>query len=159
MTQVTNPTTITAQPGLPFIDIVREFDAPLEAVFRAHVDPELFVQWNGPRSITTNIVEWDPRAGGRWHYVADAGQGHTFGFNGVFHKVEPNRLIVQTFEFSGAPDQAGIGTMRLEEIEGRTRLSSHEVYPTVDSRDAALASGMEWGIREGYERLDEVLAR
>ena len=66
---MTRATTITAQPGLPFVDLVREFDAPAAAVFRAHTDPKLFVQWNGPRSITTNIHEYDATPGGRWRYT------------------------------------------------------------------------------------------
>jgi uncharacterized protein YndB with AHSA1/START domain len=63
---MTNPTTITAEPGLPFIDIVREFNAPAAAVFRAHTDPKLFAQWLGPRTMKMDSVELDPAPGGRW---------------------------------------------------------------------------------------------
>lgn len=62
---MTNPTTITAEPGLPFVDIVREFDAPVGAVFRAHTDPELFSRWTGPRDLTMKIMEFDATTGGR----------------------------------------------------------------------------------------------
>ena len=71
---MTHPTTITAEPGLPFVDIVREFDAPAAAVFRAHTDPALFAQWAGPRQYTTDIIEFDATVGGRWQYVS-RGQG------------------------------------------------------------------------------------
>ena len=128
------------------------------AVFHAHTDPALFAQWTGPRAIGITVVEFDATAGGRWKYEFSA-QGQAFGFHGVFHTVDPDRLIIQTFEFSGAPGAAGIGATTFEEVEGRTRLSVHEVYPSVESRDAAMASGMEDGIIEGYERLDELLAR
>jgi len=79
-------------------------------------------------------------------------------FCGVFHTVEPNKLLIQTFEFSLAPGQVGIDSTAFEQLDGRTRLVIHEVYPSVEARDAAVASGMESGIREGYERLDELLA-
>jgi uncharacterized protein YndB with AHSA1/START domain len=151
-------TTITAEPRLPFVDIVREFDAPASAVFRAHTDPKLFARWNGPREITLNLHEYDATPGGRWRYTIPHEGGMEFGFHGIFHTVEPDALIVQTFEFSMAPGQVGVSMISFEEREGRTRLSIHEVYPSVETRDAAVASGMEYGIREGYERLDEVLA-
>lgn len=155
---MSNATTITVEPGQPFVDLVREFDAPVAAVFRCHTDPELFAQWNGPREITVNIVEYDATSGGRWKYLIGEEAGG-FGFHGVFHTVEPNALIIQTFEFSAAPHVVGLSTMTFTEIDGRTRLTVHEVYPSAEVRDAAVASGMEHGIVEGYERLDEVLAR
>jgi uncharacterized protein YndB with AHSA1/START domain len=71
----------------------------------------------------------------------------------------PSSLIIQTFEFNLAPGHVGVDSTTFEEVDGRTRLTLHEVYPSVESRDAAVASGMEHGIKEGYDRLDEVLAR
>lgn len=155
---MTHPTTITAQPGLPFVDIVREFDAPAEAVFRAHTERELYAQWLGPRTIKMDSVELDATPGGRWRYDFRGDGDMQFSFHGVFHTVEPNQLLVQTFEFSLAPGQVGLDTTSFQEIDGRTRLSLHEVYPSVEARDMAVASGMESGIKEGYERLDEILA-
>lgn len=156
---MTYPTTITAAPGLPFVDIVREFAAPVAPIFRAHVDPDLFAQWTGPRSVAVDIVEFDATTGGRWQYVARPQAGGEIGFRGVFHTVETDALIIQTFEFAGAPNMVAISTTVFEEGDGRTRLTIHEVYPSVEARDAALASGMEYGINEGYARLDELLAR
>lgn len=155
---MTHPTTITAEPGLPFVDIVREFDAPAEAVFRAHTERELYAQWLGPRTIKMDSVELDATPGGRWRYDFRGDGDMQFSFHGVFHTVEPNQLLVQTFEFSLAPGQVGLDTTSFQEIDGRTRLSLHEVYPSVEARDMAVASGMESGIKEGYERLDEILA-
>jgi uncharacterized protein YndB with AHSA1/START domain len=155
---MTNPTTITAEPGLPFIDIVREFNAPVAAVFRAHTDPKLFAQWQGPRTMKMDSVELDATPGGRWKYVFRGEGDVPFSFSGVFHTVEPNTLIIQTFEFNLAPGLVGIDSTTFAEVDGRTRMSLHEVYPSVESRDMAIASGMESGIKEGYERLDEILA-
>lgn len=155
---MTHPTTIAAAPGLPFVDIVREFDAPTALVFRAHTDPDRFARWNGPREVTTEIIAFDATTGGRWQYAGRGANGAAFGFRGVFHTVEPDWLIIQTFEFDGAPGVVGLSTLTFEAVGGRTRLSAHEVYPSVEVRDAAVATGMEYGIIAGYERLDELLA-
>ena len=155
---MTNPLHLTAEAGLPFLDIVREFDAPVAAVFRAHTDPDLFAQWTGPRGLDVDIVDWDATTGGRWHYVAGGAGDGAFGFRGVFHTIRTNAPIIQTFEFDGAPHQVGIGCLTFEKVEGRTRLTSHEVYPSGEARDMAMATGMEQGVCEGYERLDELLA-
>ena len=77
----------------------------------------------------------------------------------MFHTVEPNTLLIQTFEFNLAPGQVGVSSTHFDEVDGRTRLSLHEVYPSVEARDAAMASGMDHGINEGYARLDEILDR
>jgi uncharacterized protein YndB with AHSA1/START domain len=155
---MTNPTEITAPAGTPFIDVVREFAAPPAAVFRAHVDPQLFAQWTGPRSMRMDAVEVNPITGGVWSYTFRAEGDTPFRFFGVFHAVETNQRIIQTFEFNMAPGQVGISSTTFTDLGGRTRLALHEVYPSVEARDAALASGMEYGIKEGYERLDEVLS-
>jgi uncharacterized protein YndB with AHSA1/START domain len=85
--------------------------------------------------------------------------GEEYGFGGVFHAVEPDARLIQTFEFDGAPGTVGLSATTFEALDGRTRLTVHEVYPSVAARDAALASGMEHGINEGYARLDALLAR
>lgn len=155
---MSSPTTIEAAPGVSYMDIVREFDAPVAAVFRAHIDPTLLEQWLGPRTATIEVIEYDATRGGRWEYRGRSGGGHEFAFWGVFHTVEPDALTIQTFEFDGAPGLVGITSARFEQLDGRCRLSIHEVYPTVEARDLALATGMEHGIVEGYERLEALLA-
>jgi len=155
---MTHPTSITAAPGLPFVDIERDFDAPLAAVFRAHTEADLYARWLGPRTMRLNSMQLDARPGGCWAYTFFGDGDMEFGFHGVFHTVEPSGLLIQTFEFNLAPGEVGISSTHFEEVDGRTRMSLHEVYPSVETRDAALASGMESGIKEGYERLDEMLA-
>ena len=156
---MSNPTNITADPGVPFVDTVREFDAPVDAVYRAHVEPELMVQWLGPREDKVENIRYDTRVGGRWSFDGASSEGSEFSFSGVFHAVEPAKLLIMTFEFSGAPGEVGIGTTRFEDLGGgRSRISIHDVYPTVEARDMAVASGMNYGVIEGYERLDGLLA-
>lgn len=151
-----NATTITAQPGTPFIDIVREFDAPPARVFRASTDPDLIAQWLGPRELEMRVIEYDVRPGGRYRYVHRDADGDEYGFRGVFHTVAENTRVVQTFEFEGAPDQVSLESATYEDLGGRTRLHTHSVFPSVEARDGALAGGMEHGIRDSMDRLEEL---
>ena len=155
----TNRTRIEADPDLPVIRIIREFDAPPERVFRAWVDPELFVQWIGPRSIETTIEKWDARTGGEWRYTGSR-EDFSMGFWGSFHEVRPPERLVQTFSFDGAPDGVSLETMTFEPLEGgRCRITGVSVVESLEIRDQILASGMDVGVNEGYEKLDELLAR
>jgi uncharacterized protein YndB with AHSA1/START domain len=157
-TGTTNPTVIEADPNLPTIRIVREFDAPPDRVFRAWTDPELFVRWIGPRSIDTRIDEWDARTGGRWRYTSMR-DGQEWSFYGSFHEVRPHERLVQTFTFTEYPDGVSLETLTLEDLgNGRTRTVGLSVVESMEIRDQILASGMDTGVIEGYEKLDELLA-
>jgi uncharacterized protein YndB with AHSA1/START domain len=161
MTTRTNQheTQIIADPALPTIEIIREFDAPPERVFRAHTDPELVVQWLGPRGLEMRVDRYDARTGGSYRYTHKDADGNEYAFFGAFHEVRPNERIVQTFTFEGYPDGVSLETATFEDLgDGRTRLVAKSVGYTIEERDAMLASGMETGVREGYERLDELLA-
>ncbi len=160
MTETTHPgTTITADPDLPTIHIVREFEASPEAVFRAHTDPELVRRWLGPRRLTMHIERWDAQTGGAYRYVHTEDDGTEHGFYGSFHEVRPHGRIVQTFTYEGFPDGVCLETATLEDLGGRTRLHILSVFETTEGRDAAISSGMESGVVEGYEQLDDLLAR
>jgi uncharacterized protein YndB with AHSA1/START domain len=158
MTTSTHGTEITVDPHVPLVRITREFDAPPEKVFRAHTDPELVVQWNGPRGTEMRIDHYDCRTGGSYRYL-HMSHGNEFGFRGCFHEVRPAELIVQTFTFEGVPDGVALERLVLEDLGGgRTRLTATSLVDSFEDRDAFVASGMEDGVREGYERLDELLA-
>jgi uncharacterized protein YndB with AHSA1/START domain len=150
---------IVADPVVPMVRITREFDAPPEKVFRAHVDPELFAQWTGPDSTSVRIDRFDCRTGGSYRYVAIQ-DGVEYGFRGCFHEVRPSELIIQTFTFEGMPDGVALERLELEDIGGgRTRLTATSLVDSFEGRDAFLASGMEVGVQEGYAKLDALLAR
>jgi len=151
-------TQISAPAGEPYIDMEREFDAPAELVHRAYVDPELVVQWLGPRKYEMVIERWDAREGGAYRYThRDATS--SYGFHGVFHSMAPEAMI-QTFEFDGAPGHVSLDSQRLEDIGGgRTRLTARTVFQSVADRDAMAESGMAEGVEDGYIRLDELLAK
>lgn len=150
-------TEIVADPHVPLVRIVREFDAPPAKVFRAHTDPDLVRQWLGPRDLTMVIDHYDCRTGGSYRYEHHQG-AESYGFRGCFHEVRPDELIVQTFTFEGMADSVALERLVLEDLGGgRTRLTSTSLVDSFEARDAFIASGMEHGVREGYERLDELL--
>ncbi|MCS0498399.1 SRPBCC family protein [Protaetiibacter mangrovi] len=156
---MSNALTVTAPEGLPFVDFEREFDAPVAAVFEAHRDPALVAQWMGPNGYEADMQEWDFRSGGAWAYVHRDPSGNEFGFRGTFHTIRENELAIQTFEFLGAPDMVSIETAEFIDLgDGRTRIRGHAVYPSVEVRDAIVEHGMETGMREGYERLEGLVA-
>jgi uncharacterized protein YndB with AHSA1/START domain len=158
-TTSTHETQIVADTRVPLVRIIREFDASPEKVFRAHTDPALVTQWLGPRGVTMRIDHYDGRTGGSYRYVHVDQDGNEYGFHGSFHEVRPSELIVQTFSFEGVPDSVALERLVIEDLgDGRSRLTATSLVDSFEARDAFLASGMEGGVREGYERLDELLA-
>jgi uncharacterized protein YndB with AHSA1/START domain len=159
-TKTTNETRIEADPNLPTIRIVREFEASADRVFRAWTDPDLVVQWLGPRSISTQIRHWDARTGGSYRYTVHRDGAELAAFYGSFHEVRPNSRLVQTFTYEGEPDGVCLETMTFDDLgNGRTRVTGVSVIDTMEARDAMIASGMEVGVVEGYEKLDALLAQ
>ena len=150
---------ITAAPGVPQVITTRTFDAPRDLVFRAFAEPELLVQWLGPRAYTMTIERYDLRAGGSYRYVHTDQAGNAYGFHGVFHGEPSPDGMVQTFEFEGAPGHVSMDTLRLEEHDGRTTVRTNSLFQSVEARDAMIEHGMAEGMGEGYERLDELLAK
>ena len=158
-TSTTRDTQIIVEPDLPVVRIIREFDAPPDKVFRAHADPDLFAQWCGPNGTRMKIDHHDCRTGGSYRFVMTDDGGGQYGFRGCFHDVRPGELIVQTFTFEGEPDGVALEKIVFEDLgDGRTRLTSTSLCDSFEGRDAFVASGMEQGVVEGYQRLDEVLA-
>lgn len=153
-------TEIIAEPGVPQILMSRELAAPRECLFRAYTDPELLVQWLGPRRLTMTIDRFDLRDGGTWRYIHRDTDGTEHGFHGIFHGTPtPEDGIVQTSEFEGTPGHVSLETLTFEERDGRTLVRQNAVYQSVADRDAMLQSGMEAGSNEAFERLDELIAR
>jgi len=155
-----NKTVVTAEPGKQELFITREFDAPRELVFKAHTDPDLYIQWVGPRDLTMTIEKFEMRDGGSYKFVHER-DGHKYAFHGVTHEVLTPQRIIGTFEFDGLPETGHVilGTTKFEALPGdRTRLVHQSVFQSVSDRDGMVQSGMERGVAEGYEKLDELLA-
>ena len=154
---MTNALNLNAPVDTLAMEFTREFDGPVDMVFRAHAEPELVKQWLGPRGMEMEIEHWDFRTHGGYRYVHENEHGK-FAFNGVFHKVRDNEFIIQTFEFEGAPDMVNIEYAWFEECTGGgSRLRGRSICPNTEARDALLGSGMEGGMTEGYERLESLL--
>ncbi|WP_183101184.1 SRPBCC family protein [Nocardioides pelophilus] len=158
-TQTHPETLIEADPDIPTVRIVREFDAPVELVYRAHVDPELVKQWLGPRSIDMDIEKWDMRTGGEYRYTALRDGEEIAHFYGSVHRVWENQKIIQTFGFEEMPEAVSLETLELHDLgDGRTRLEILSVVDSMEAQAGMMASGMEVGINEGYAALDALLA-
>jgi uncharacterized protein YndB with AHSA1/START domain len=159
-TNKTAKTEIVAEPGGQQIVIKREFDAPRELVYRAYTDPELLVQWMGPKRLTMTVERHELRDGGRYRYTHRDENGFEAVFHGVFHgEPSPDGGVVRTFEFEGYPGHVSLETLTLEERGGRTLSRAVSVFQSVEDRDGMIASGMESGVNEGMEKLDTLFAR
>lgn len=155
-----NKTVVTAEPGKQELFITREFDAPRELVYKAHTDANLYAQWLGPHGYEIVLETFEPVSGGKYRYIHKDKEGNAYAFHGTIHTMS-EELMIQTFEFEGMPEPGHVtlDTMRLEKLPNdRTKITIHSVFQSVSDRDGMVASGMESGVREGYERLDEILA-
>lgn len=150
--------TIEVPDDLPLVRIVREFEAPAAAVFRAHADPELVVRWTGPDGYTVTLDRWDFRTGGEYRTVLER-DGEVAGGHGCFHEVRDGELFVQTFTHDGAPDGVWLERLVFEDLpDGRSRLTNTSVTDSFAARDAIVAGGVEVGVREGFGKLDALLS-
>ena len=158
--QAKNKTIIKAEPGKQELFIIREFEAPRELVFKAYTDEKIYAQWLGPNGLETWFEVFEPVNGGKYKFVQKDKEGNQFSFHGVTHEVLQNERIIGTFEFDGLPEAGHVTleTTRFEALPGnRTRVTSQSIFQSVSDRDGMVQSGMEHGVVEGYERLDEIL--
>jgi uncharacterized protein YndB with AHSA1/START domain len=155
-----NQTKVTASPGGREVIIEREFDAPRQKVWEAWTNPDLLKQWLGPRKYEMIIDKYDFKPGGSYRYIHKGTEGE-FAFHGVFHGIYGQEKMIQTFEFEGLPEpgHVSLDTLTMKEENGKTKVTTISVFQTPEDRDGMVRSGMEKGLTEGYERLDEVLAK
>ena len=138
--------------------ITREFDAPKHLVYEAWTTPELVMRWwSGQRGRMT-LVEIDLRVGGMWRYVMVAGDGHEVAFHGEYREIVPNERIVSTevYEMPGASEDGILTTTTFAETEGRTLLTQLSECPSKEIRDAIIESGMEDGLQDALDLLEQV---
>jgi uncharacterized protein YndB with AHSA1/START domain len=136
----------------------RTFDAPRELVWQVMLDPEAIPSWWGPHRYTTTVEEMDVRVGGKWRFVNHSEEGD-FPFWGEYLELDPPRGFVQTFTFPDIADTPGIEHYRLEEIDGKTRLTSWSDFGTPEVLEGAIATGMVEGGIQAWERLAVEIAR
>jgi len=140
--------------------ITREFDAPKHLVYRVWTTPELVRRWWSGHRGTTTEVELDLRPGGRWRYVLKSDDGAEVGFHGEYREIVPNERIVWTEVYEGLPDapeeHAAVNTLTFTEVDGRTTINLLTELRSREDRDAILASGMEVGLQEQMEIIEEI---
>lgn len=157
---MSNKTQILAEEGKQELFIIREFDGPREFVFRAFSEPELLLQWMGPKEMETTIDKLNNQSHGSWRFSHKDTSGMLHTFNGVIHEVcEPERII-RTFEYEGMPFRGHVSLefLNFENLDGeRSKISIQVIYKSVEDRDGHIQSGMESGVVDSHERLDVLL--
>ncbi|MDF2477067.1 MAG: putative glutathione S-transferase-related transrane protein [Sphingobacterium sp.] len=155
-------TSIIAEQGKQEIFIVREFNATPELVFRAHTQPELLVQWMGVENHSMKIPIFENKSLGAWRFIHSDENGNSFGFCGVIHELEFAKRIIRTFEFEGLPEK---GHVSLEFLDfealpdDRTQLTTQIIFKSIEDRNGMVASGMEHGVVDSYNKLDTLLSK
>ena len=158
--QLGNERTTAYADGVELV-IERVFDAPRDLVWKVITDPARVTNWWGPRGYTTTVVEMDVRPGGRWLWINHTTGGEDAPFKGEYLEVVPPERIVQTqiFDVPGFDDRPGINTMTLEDLGGRTKVTSTSRFPSAEDLQGALATGMIGGALQTYDRLAEEIAK
>ncbi|HEV2755222.1 MAG TPA: SRPBCC family protein [Actinomycetota bacterium] len=149
----------TAKVTLPADDqilITREFAAPRRLVYKAFTTPELIRRWWHAKRGEVTVADVDLRVGGTWRFAMQTPEGFEVAFNGEFREIVPNERIVQTEMYEGAPGEPAINTTTFTEAGGRTVVEVLLQLPNKEARDAVIASGMEEGLQDAYDLLEEV---
>jgi uncharacterized protein YndB with AHSA1/START domain len=160
-----NKATIIARADEPILIIERQFDASPEKLFAAITRKDLVAKWWIGPGYTTKVEELNATTGGSWNFVQTNSEGHQFHFRGVFHLVVPPSegraaLIIQTTEYEGLAEPGHVGLQKVELIskeDGKTNLVSTGTFLNVEDRDMLIRNGMETGMQNSYNKLDEVL--
>jgi uncharacterized protein YndB with AHSA1/START domain len=145
-------TKITAEEGRQELMITREFDLPLELLFKAHVEPDLVEQWMG-----TKVLKLENKKHGSYQFVTTDPKGNKHGFNGVIHEFSPNRKITRTFEMENTPFGIQLEYLEFEQLnEGTSKLNIHTIYKSVAHRDQMLKLPFAQGINMAHNRLQDI---
>ena len=159
MTMTTSHSAKLTRPSDTQIRITREFAAPKHLVYKAVTTPELVKRWWNAKRGEVTTADIDLREGGKWRYVMATPDGIEVAFHGEYRKIVPNERVVSTEVFEGAPDpenNGSVNTMTLEENDGRTTMTVLIECPSKEVCDAIIESGMEAGLQDAYDLLEEV---
>jgi uncharacterized protein YndB with AHSA1/START domain len=152
-------TTINAEAGKQEILITREFDLPVELVFRAHVESEFFEQWMSHEYATTRVVKFESKKDGSWEFeTIDMSGNKVFGAHGVIHEFKPNQKITRTFEMDNGPFGVQLELLQFEKLTDDTsKLIIHQIYESVAQRDQLLKLPFAQGLNMAHNRLQETV--
>ncbi|WP_339606667.1 SRPBCC family protein [uncultured Roseivirga sp.] len=157
---MTPKTHIIAEKGKQELFITREFDAPRELVYKAFSEPNLLVQWMGPKEMDTIVHKLDNRSHGSWRFSHTDPHKNTHAFNGTIHEASAPERIIRTFEYEGMPERGHVSLefLTLENLQNnRSKMSIQVVFKSVEDRDGQIEAGMERGVVDSHERLDVLL--
>jgi uncharacterized protein YndB with AHSA1/START domain len=155
----TSQSAVVTLPTDTQILVTREFAAPRHLVWRAYTEPELIAKWWHANRGEIQSVDVDLRVGGTWRWVMVTPDGYEVAFNGEYREIVPNERLVYTELFEGVPTDpadAAVNTMTLTEVDGRTTMVALTELRTQEARDAILATGMEAGMQDAYDLLEDV---
>lgn len=156
-----NQTQIIAETGKQELFIIREFDAPRELVFKAFCEPELLIQWVGPKELEMRIDKLENKTHGSYRFIHIDENGNEYGFNGVIHEVAAPERMIRTFEFEGLPERGHVSLefLKFEALPNeRSKITIQSVFKSVSDRDGMVQSGMERGVKDGFNKLDKLFS-
>ena len=154
-------TKINAEDGKQDLVITREFDLPLELLFKAHAEPGIIEQWMSNEYSTTKVLKLESKKHGSWQYeTKDPGGNVVFRANGVIHEFSPNRKITRTFEMENTPFGVQLEFYDFEKITDDTsKLNMHVIYESVAQRDQVLKLPFAKGINMAHDRLQDIVSK
>lgn len=148
-------TKIHAEDGKQDIEIIREFDLPLELLFKAHVEAEIVEQWMG-----TKVLKLESKKHGSYQFETTDSKGNKYRFNGTIHEFSPNRKIIRTFEFENMPFGVQLEILEFEPLTDDTsKLIIHTIYESVAQRDQQLQLPFAQGINMAHNRLQDIVSK
>ena len=148
-------TKVSAEDGKQELVITREFDLPLELLFKAYVEADIVEQWMG-----TKVLKLESKKHGSYQFETADAKGNKYRFNGVIHEFSPNRKITRTFEMENTPFGVQLEFLGFEQLtEGTSRLNMHVIYESAAHRDQVLKIGMAPGINMAHNRLQDIVSK
>lgn len=148
-------TKIIAEEGKQDLVITREFELPVELLFKAYVEPDIVEQWMG-----TNVVKLESKRHGSYQFVTTDPLGNKHGFNGTIHEFMPSQKITRTFEMENSPFAVQLEFLEFEKLGADTsKLTMHVIYKSIELRDQMLKLPFAQGINMAHNRLQEVVNR
>ena len=154
-------TKVHAEDGKPDMLITREFDLPLDLLFKAHVEPDLFEQWMSHEYGTTKVLKFETRKHGSWQFQTIGADGTVlFGANGVFHEFVPNQKMTRTFGMENSPFDVQLEFLEFERLTNDTsKLKMQTVFRSVEYRDQLLKLPFAQGLNMAHNRLQDIVSK
>jgi uncharacterized protein YndB with AHSA1/START domain len=154
--QATSGTAVVTLQSDTEVLITRAFNAPKHLVYKAYTTPELVRRWWAGRRGQMTVAEIDLRVGGMYRYVMTSSEGFEVAFHGTYREIVPNERLVHTEVYEAMPEAEAVNTLTFEEADGRTTLTVLVDCGSKDVRDGMMASGMEDGMQEAYDLIEQI---